>query len=59
MHVTSIDRLSNAQIHDLARHAAERGERLEDANPFALGTPQRLSFDSAFRVCARDLLRAA
>ena len=59
MDVTPIDRLSTAQIDDLAIHAAERGERLEDANPFAPGSPQRLTFASAFQRCARDLQRAA
>ncbi|MFM9424370.1 hypothetical protein RCH10_000798 [Variovorax sp. GrIS 2.14] len=59
MHVTPIERLTPEQVRDIARHAAERGERLEDANPFASGSPQRLTFASAFQLCARDLQRAA
>lgn len=57
MNVIPIHALSTAQVRDIASHAAERGERIEDANPYTTGTTQHAIFVSAFNVRAADLRR--
>ncbi|RYF59462.1 MAG: hypothetical protein EOO27_09235 [Comamonadaceae bacterium] len=56
MHVKPISALTSAEIHDLAVHAAERGERVEDVNPFPQGSRQNLDFARAFNQRAAELV---
>jgi hypothetical protein len=58
-HVKPISALTHAEMHDLAIHAAERGECVEDVNPFPDGTPEHRLFAAAFEQRATDLLQVA
>lgn len=53
-HVKPIDSLTDAEIRDLARAAAERGERIEDVNPFTAAHARR-TYEQAFREREADL----
>lgn len=56
MHVIKpLHALAPSEIRDLATHAAERGERLKDVNPFPRGTTARAVFSRAFARRAADL----
>ncbi|MNY08773.1 hypothetical protein D3C86_1416440 [compost metagenome] len=48
MHVKSLSALAHAEVVDLATHAADRGEDLECANPFAPGNWRHATFEDAF-----------
>ncbi|WP_213956308.1 hypothetical protein [Variovorax sp. dw_954] len=48
MEVKPISALTRAEICDLATHAAERGERIEDVNPFPEWTRNHVVFTNAF-----------
>jgi hypothetical protein len=53
--IKPIASLTSAEVLELARHAAERGERIKDVNPFARGTPLRTVFSCAFAKRALEL----
>lgn len=55
MHVRPISTLTAAEIRDLATHAAERGERIKDVNPFPRRTLQRRAFTRAYVRRALEL----
>lgn len=55
MQIKPITALSEAEAIDLATHAAERGERIEDVNPFPEGTVLHAIFARAFAARAADL----
>lgn len=55
MQVRPLSSLTDAEVHDLATHAAERGERVEDANPFPAHAPHHAVFAAAFAQRAADL----
>ncbi len=55
MQVRPLSSLTDGEVHDLAIHAAERGERVEDANPFPAGARQHAVFVDAFERHAADL----
>ena len=55
MHIRPIASLTAADLRELAVHAAERGERIKDVNPFPHGTPQRRDFSRAYVARALEL----
>ena len=55
MHIRSLSKLTDAEVRDLGRHAAERGERVEDVNPFTAGTHAHTVFAEAFHEREADL----
>ncbi len=54
-HVKPLGSLTDHEIHELAVCAAERGERIEDVNPFTAGTHAHARFEQAFRQREADL----
>lgn len=56
-HVKPIADLTDGEVRELAVCAAERGERIEDVNPFTGSTHARLHalFEKAFREREADL----
>lgn len=55
MHVKPISALTTREIRDLAVHAAERGERIKDVNPFSRRSVGRAVFSRAFARRAAEL----
>ena len=55
MHIKPIKELTCAEIRSLAFAAADRGERLESANPFTDGSLGHDSFSAAFHERSADL----
>ncbi|VTU38419.1 hypothetical protein H4CHR_04420 [Variovorax sp. PBS-H4] len=55
MHIRPIKTLPLPEVADLGRFAAERGERIKDANPFPRGTPRRAQFSRAYARRALEL----
>lgn len=53
--IKSIHTLTDTEVRDLAAHAAERGERVEDVNPFTAGTHAHTVFAEAFHEREADL----
>lgn len=49
MHIRPLSQLTDREIGEIARAAADRGESHEHANPFQLGTTQRTTFERAFQ----------
>ena len=58
MHVKPLSSLSLAEVADLARHAADRGEDLEQANPFPAGHCRHPTFEDVFRERSAELALA-
>lgn len=58
MQVKPLTSLSHAEVADLARHAADRGEDLEQANPFPAGHWRHATFADVFRARAAELAPA-
>ena len=54
MHIKPLADLTDAEIHELGSCAAERGERIEDVNPFTAGHAHDL-FEEAFRQREAEL----
>lgn len=54
-HIKPLTSITAAEAADLGTYAAERGERVEDANPFPAGTPQHAAFLQAFDQRAEEL----
>lgn len=55
MNVKPLHALSHAEVVDLARHAADRGDDLDQANPFAADCWRHGVFNDVFRARAADL----
>lgn len=55
MHVQPLTTLSHAQVAELAASAADRGETVEHANPFAPDCWRHAVFVDAFRERAAEL----
>lgn len=55
MQIKPIASLTSLEVVDLARQAAERGERIKDVNPFPRGTLQRRAFTRAYVQRALEL----
>jgi hypothetical protein len=53
--IKPIEQVGHDEIVELARAAADRGESLRDANPFAPGTSQHLSFTHWYWARHREL----
>jgi hypothetical protein len=59
MHVIkSIDQLGHEEIVELARAAADNGQPLHEANPFAPGTSQHCTFNHWYWARHRELVEA-
>ena len=56
--VKPLHALTRDEVRDLATHAADRGERLEEANPFGPADLNHVLFTTAFARRADELLRA-
>lgn len=50
--IKPLDRLTAAELRQLATAAAERGEALDTANVFAVGTEQHALFTTEYLACA-------
>lgn len=48
MQIKPIYALTPREIRELARHAADRGERIKDVNPYPRGSNPRLVFSRAY-----------
>lgn len=46
--ITPLHKLNRQAVENLAKAAAERGDRLEDANVFEPGSDQRRQFRTAY-----------
>lgn len=55
MHIRPLAQLSDREIGELARAAADRGEAHDGANPYDAGTAQRAAFKRAYEERERDL----
>lgn len=58
MQIKTLSSLSHAEVADLAARAADRGEDLDQANPFAPGDWQHATFADVFRARAGELTLA-
>jgi hypothetical protein len=58
MHIKALASLSHSEVADLARAAADRGEDLEQANPFPAGHWRRATFEDVFRERSAELALA-
>lgn len=55
MQIRLLTDLTDAEVHDLGRTAAEQGEGVNDVNPFTAGTHAHTAFAEAFRERSADL----
>ena len=55
MHIRPLSQLTDIEVDDLARAAADRGEALDAENPYPAGTDQHTRFARAYRDRTRDL----
>jgi hypothetical protein len=59
MHIKPLNTLTPAEVTDLAHAAADRGEPLDAANPYAAGSARHDRFAAAYRKREGELQAVA